>query len=366
VFLFLAAVSIWRCYYYPPSPRDLLTGPELLAEYAVKEHTMVSSVFTVDLSSTNNYFKSPFITGLQIIYKLLVCDFGQIWLSVLAVAFTAWLYLQTRALLHPLVAGMLLLAYLCIPDLFAYTYLVLYDYPNMVFYSLGCYFLFRHMQPESAHGFWLSAFFLGLATYIRNETLVLCGFLLPMIVFYQLKKETKMLRALINGGAFIILPLVFWLLCVQVFIRNFIPVPFDAAGQLNNNLGDVSFFFTRLHDMFSVLILSKAGLEAHGYFIWFFFTVFAFDLFVIRKFSRAARIGLYFIAVVLIGLPLLGYLFPIMDLVNTTKRGLFKVLPLMLMYLCHSATIRKLSNYLAQKEQLAKPESLPAPHTTPE
>jgi len=99
---FLAAVSVWRCFYYPPYARDMLAGPELLAEFAVREHTMVSSVFTLDLHTTNNYFKSPYITCLQILYKLLVCPFGQLWLSVIAVSFWVWLYsiLRERILIH--------------------------------------------------------------------------------------------------------------------------------------------------------------------------------------------------------------------------------------------------------------------------
>src|SRR6476661_7670286 len=30
-------VSAWRCYYYPPFPRDLTSGPEVIAEYATIE-----------------------------------------------------------------------------------------------------------------------------------------------------------------------------------------------------------------------------------------------------------------------------------------------------------------------------------------
>ncbi|HEY0612071.1 MAG TPA: hypothetical protein VGD35_20500, partial [Chitinophaga sp.] len=62
-------ISVWRCYYLPPTPRDLTSGPEVLAEYAVREHTMINSVFNIDLASTNNPYKPAFITSLQIIYK---------------------------------------------------------------------------------------------------------------------------------------------------------------------------------------------------------------------------------------------------------------------------------------------------------
>ena len=63
--LLLALVSTWRCFYYPPVARDMLTGPELVAEYTVREGTMVNSVYSIDLSTTSNYFKSPFIKQLE-------------------------------------------------------------------------------------------------------------------------------------------------------------------------------------------------------------------------------------------------------------------------------------------------------------
>ena len=138
--LLMLALSAWRAFYLPPLSRDMLTGPEMLAEFAVKEKTMISSVFTIDLSTTNNYFKSPYITGLQIVYKILVCPFGQVWLSVLAFSFTGWVYTILRARLHPFLAGFLLFSFMAIPELYAYTYMMLYDYSNMIFFFCGFYF----------------------------------------------------------------------------------------------------------------------------------------------------------------------------------------------------------------------------------
>ena len=95
VIAFMLFVSVWRCYYYPPTPRDLASGPEVIAEYAVKEKTMINSVFTVDLSTTNNQFKPPFIACLQIIYKYAGFPFGQVWLW-------AFLGIETIAIFLPL------------------------------------------------------------------------------------------------------------------------------------------------------------------------------------------------------------------------------------------------------------------------
>jgi len=74
------------------------------------------------------------------------------------------------------------------------------------------------------------------------------------------------------------------------------------------------------------------------------------DLFWIRRFNNIAVISLFGIAVVYIGLAFLGYLLPLVDLVNTTKRGLFKALPLMLLYMSNSGATLLLSDKIKNWE----------------
>ena len=138
---FLVLVSVWRCYYLPPTSRDALSGPEAIAEYAVKEHTMINSLFTADLSTTNNQFKSPFLISLQVIYKMAGYPFGQIWLSMIFISFTLLLYQLLKKTLHPILAGLLLLLLTITPEIYAYTFMILYDYSNMVFLFLSLYLL---------------------------------------------------------------------------------------------------------------------------------------------------------------------------------------------------------------------------------
>ena len=79
-----------------------------------------------------------------------------------------------------------------------------------------------------------------------------------------------------------------------------------------------------------------------------------------RKFNRESRILLYGILVVYLGLPLLGYLIPLVDLTNTTKRGLFKMLPLMLLFMSNSNSLQFLSGKISVWEQKAlSPEKQP-------
>jgi hypothetical protein len=360
VVVYLLCAGVWRGFYYPPYARDMLSGPELLAEYAVREKTMISSVFTVDLQSSNNYFKSPFITGLQIIYKSLVCPFGQVWLSVLSVSFIVWLHTLLRERVHGWLAGLLLMLFMCIPELFAYSYVLLYDYSNMVFFFAGFYFLSAYFKDRRGSDFVFSAVLFGLATYIRTETLLLVLMVAPLVVVYSRRQQESIKALSVKLAVFTIVPVLFYVLCIDVFIRLFVPLPFDVAGQLNPDLGNMSLFFERLRDVQTLLIFSDRGIGVYGHFIFLFYALVIADLIFARKYNPESVTMLYGVAVVLVGLPLLGYLLPVVDLHNTTKRGLFKMLPLMLLYMANSGLVRMLGAWIAT---LMAPK--PAPVTAP-
>ena len=332
----LVLISVWRCFYYPPLPRDLITGPELIAEYAVKEGSLINSVFTVDLSSTNNYFKSPYITGLQIIYKFLVCPFGQLWLSVLSVPFLIALYVLLKEKLHPVLAGFVLMCFITIPDLYAFSYLVLYDYSNMVFFFFGVYFLNQYFEKGKIADLRFSIILMGFATYIRTETLLLIVMLLPLVLVYLFKKKATSRLKLVVPTVFILGPLFFYVLVTNVFIPLFIPIKFDIGSQINISLQSLGQIFSRINSINNEIIFSELGRNVYGYFLYFFMGILIIDLSVFRKLSKEAILCLYCIAVVYFGLALLGCLVPLVDIQNTTKRGFYKFLPIMVLYMRNS------------------------------
>jgi hypothetical protein len=350
VFLLFVIISSFRCFYFPPTPRDVLAGAELLAEFTVREKTMLNSVFDIDLRSTNNHFKSPFLTSMQVIYKLFVCPFGQVWLTTIFVPFLIMLYTILKDRLHGLVACFLLLLYLAIPDMFAYSYIMLYDYSNMLFFFTGYYFLMQHLIHKRNTDFALSVLLLGIATYIRVETLVLIGFaaLMPAFIYYKEKVPIKTI--LIKGAILMGVSVFFYVLCMNIFIANIVPVSLDTTGQLNKNLGDISVFFSRISSINELIIFSEKGILVYGYFIYMFIILVLLDLVLIRKFNKEARMALYGIAVVYFGLAFLGYLLPLFDILNTTKRGLFKLIPLIIIYMSNSGLVMKVSDYLKNRE----------------
>jgi hypothetical protein len=360
LFALIMLASVWRAYYFPPTARDMLSGPEVIAEYAVKEHTMVNSVLGVNLETTNNHEKPPFVTGLQIIYKLSGFAFGQVWLAIIAVSFYIFLYHLLRERLHPLLACVLMLFFITIPEIYAYSYVMLFDYSNMVLFFLGGYFLFRHFDTTERKDIYFSAVLFGLATYIRLETLVLVGLLMPAYWLYALKTKVPLQRIVLPTITILAIPAIFYFLWINVFLKYYMPGNFTVGTQINTNFSDLKPLVIRFMEMNRQLIFGKYSQPLWGYFITMFIVVVLADLIFIRKVSRENRNFLYAIAVVYFGLPLLGYLIPLVDLLNTTKRGLFKMFPFMLIVLANSGLLQKASSALTSWEnKLPEPVARP-------
>ena len=131
-------------------------------------------------------------------------------------------------------------------------------------------------------------------------------------------------------------------------------LPFPRETILNH-LSDAQEFFNRIKEVQTELIFSERAMRVYGYYVIIFYVVLLTDIAWQRKFNREAVIALYGIAVVLIGLPFISYLFPLADLHNTTKRGLFKMFPLILLYMANSSTMQTLSG-LVTKWEFSEPK----------
>jgi len=348
---FIVFVSVWRCYYLPPTARDALSGPEAIAEYAVREHTMVNSFFTVDLSTTNNPFKSPFLISLQVIYKMAGFPFGQVWLSIVFVSFTWLLYQLLKLTLHPILAGLLLLLMTMAPELYAYSFMILYDYSNMVFFFLGIYFLFRSDGTGGRDSaFFFAALMMGVSTYIRSETLVLAAFFLPLIVRKDWRNKTPAGGMVRRGILFLLPSLVAYLLTTWLYINYYLPVRYDIGNLTNPHLFRLGALYRVYAGMVTELVTSAWSIDLWGYFIILWAAVILADVLVYRRLSRPARDWLYAVGVVFFGLGLLSHIFPLMEIVLTIKRGFFKILPVMLFCLANSRLLIELSSRITKWE----------------
>lgn len=351
VFLFIAFLSIWRCYYNPVSPRDMIVGPAAIAKAALNEHTMVNSVFSLNHDGNNNQFKPPSITALQIIYQMAGFAFGQVWLVVLSVFFTLFLYRLMITKVHPLIAAALLLLFTAIPEMFAYTYMIIYDYPNMIYFMLSCYFLSAYREDRQWKQILLSALMMGFATYFRAETLFLAVMLTPAILLSLYLAKWPFKKWLPPLCCFVLVPAFAYILPNSIYNNYYLPVHYDIGGLVNKDLSDLGPLAERFRDMNTKLLFSKLAIALYAYFTYIFLAILIIELVWKRRLSNESRYWLFTILVVYLCLPLLGFLLPLMDLFNTTKRGLFKLFPLMLLYMVNNAPLQQLSAAIRRWEE---------------
>jgi hypothetical protein len=341
---FMIFVSAWRCYYFPPTPRDLTSGPEVIAEYAIKEKTIANSIFSVNLESTNNQFKSPYITTLQVLYKYAGFPFGQVWLSVIFAFFIMFLYKALAKYIHPVLAGMLCVWFICIPEMYAYTIMALFDYSNAVYFAVGVYFLLEYGLDNKAAQI-ASGLFFALATYIRSETLVLIAILALVHAISLLIRKEKIKPIFIKSLTIGLPSLFLYFLAGNIYLNNYLPQKYEVANLVNKNLGNLTPFTNRLSDIINLQLFNDTKTPMlYGSFVWLFVVIAIVDvvLWIIGK--KYAQLAAHFkgidwinaAIVVVVGLAFLGYLLPLMDLNNSTKRGLFKLFPILLLYMMHS------------------------------
>lgn len=348
--LLMVFVSVWRCYYYPPTPRDLTSGAEVIAEYAVKEKTMINSIFTVDLSTTNNQFKPPFVTCLQIIYKYAGFPFGQVWLSGVFVFFTLFLYCALNTRLHKIITGLLLVMFIAIPEMYGYTIMALFDYSNAVFFCLSLYFLFEYFDNRKNNYILLSGSLMAIATYVRSETLLLAGLILPVILYHHWRR--KSLSNFFKASAYFFFPSLFiYVLSITIYINYYLPSLYQIDSLMNPDLINLSLFYQRISDMTGKLLLAGSVLDRYGYFVFIFVIVLCADAFRKKSANTISLNWLFAVFVVYAGIPFIGYLFPLYDLDNSTKRGLLKIFPLMLLYMGNSGFLVSISDDIKKWEQ---------------
>jgi hypothetical protein len=340
-------VSVWRCFYFPPTPSDVTTGAEAIAEYTIKEKTMINSVFSV--VQNGNTLKPPFITCLQIIYKYAGFPFGQIWLSNIFISFIIILYHLLNATLHRFITGLLIILFLTIPEMYAYTFMLLYDYSSMVFFFLSVYFLLRYFNNQRGHDIAFAGLLCGIATYIRPETLLLnCG-MLPLIWYHNYKNKIGFFNAFKTQMVFIVPTVVVYTVAVYIYITQYLPGFYNITDQVNRTLFDVK---TILHKFgqTNALFISSDGIVYYGYFIFVFFGLLLLELIIKRKLNTTVINYGYAILLIYLFFPLLSHVLPGVSIENTVKRAFFKLFPLMLLCMANNALLIQWSDKIKRWE----------------
>lgn len=345
---FIVFVSVWRCLYYPPTAADAISGAEVIAEYTLSEHTMINSVF--DVEPSGNTLKPPFLTCLQIIYKFAGFPFGQIWLSSVFICFLIILYHLLANNLHRILAGILVLLFVAIPEMYAYTFIILYDYSNAVFFFLAVYFLIQFFESGESNTLAFAGLLMGIATYIRPETPVLAGLMMPVILWNEYRTKKSIKSVIRNITVFLLPTIIFYIVSVTIYINLYIPFRYSIAEQINPDVFNVMKLVDRFFITNDSLIFSKTGIDNYGYFFFFFLALLLAEIIIKRRLTRNARNYLYAILVVYITFPTLNHILPGLTIENSVKRGFFKLFPLMLLYMANSSLLIDLSNRLTQWE----------------
>jgi hypothetical protein len=292
--------------------------------------------------------------------------FGQVWLSIVFVSFTVFLYHALKEKIHPIIAGLLLLLFLMTPEMYAYTFMILYDFSNMIFFFLSLYFLFDYFKSGIRTHFYFAGLMMGIATYIRSETLVLAILFLPVILLSQRRKKDSFTK-IVKANVYFLLPsLLGYYLTAQLYIKYYLPVHYDIGGLVNDHLSDLHPLFQRYSDIVSHLMISEFGIHLWGYILYVTGLLFLAEGIFVRRYSREARNWLYAILVLYLGVGALGFALPMMNLNETTKRSLFKLLPLAVLYLANNELLIRLSQRISRWEGTpaylfaAEPQPVPA------
>ncbi|GAB4026119.1 glycosyltransferase family 39 protein [Spirosoma gilvum] len=347
---YLLFISAWKCAWFPNLPFDTIVGPDLVATFAVKEHRLVSSVFTSHLPSvsvfSNQPFYAPFTAMQQIIY-LLAADgvgpfaFGKLWLTILVIPFGLFLYAELRERIHPLLAGLLITILACSPELFAYTFLVQTDWANAAFFVTGVMVLQRYLESGQRGSFIAGMLFLALACWTRTETILFVP--IGSLLIISQTASARKIQAFQDATLLLLtclIPVLFW---NYGFLRGFVPLPphthlgvvHSVSAPYVANLLAIYQDMNELvvfHDsywnyavpVFIVLALTNLLIfrDKHGLsiLIWILGTYFLFGLIILHV--EGANIS------------------------YTFRRGFFKLLLLMYVYLGSSSLFQWLSSWL--------------------
>ncbi len=345
--LFLLLLSAWKCYYTPPTPRDIIVGAELLAKHAVKEGTIISSVFTDNIPiSSANLFKPPYPLGLQIVYKLAGFEFGKLWLIKNVFFFTVFLYQVLKEKLHPILVGAFILLFTAIPEMYAYTYLILYDYSNAIFFAIGAYFAQQYFEKRELRLFIFSALMMGFATFIRPETLYFIG--LGSLFLFILELRHNRLQAFIKCFYYLAIPFFFYAIWSFVFVKFYMPVSYDFGSRVNPDIYALDNIYRLFKTLNKTLIWGKSTYPFYGHFIEIFLISTILNLILFR--SKSGWQLLVWILIIYVGYIILSHILPLVNITTSIKRGFFKLFPIMLMYFSYNKLFLRLSEKISRWE----------------
>jgi hypothetical protein len=241
--------------------------------------------------------------------------------------------------------------------MYAYTYSLLYDYPNLIYFTSFLIYLNRFIQTQNKHNLYLSSIWLGFATYIRPETILL-GVMLATVSILLFIRSKKWFDKIYSICIFSIAPTFVYLISVYLYIHFYLPTTYSISAQINHQLFDFTDAWMKIKNATTDLFFSAYGISNYSYFPLLFILITFIDIVFLKFLSKNGKFYLMSISIVYVFFPLLSHVLPGMSIDYTIKRAYFKLFPLMLLYFANCGTLLKLTIKLDNFMYKGKPNSI--------
>ena len=342
---YLAYAAFWAAWYWPVTPFDAVVGIDLVAKTAVEDGTLVNRVFTDPFLSqhlSNQPFYAPFAMFLQVIYRLMGYASGQMWVPIVAVCFMWFTWVELRRTLHHVLANVLWLLLLLTPEMLGYTYLVQTDYLNAAMFVPGVLLLWRAIREDDRGSMWLSTVFFAAACWSRTDAIILVelGLIasLPLVArasSWKRATQTFVVQSVIMGVVFAL-----WHV---LYFNAYLPVRPSTSDQL---LGfDLARALTVSTSLFTNVI---ADVDYWGWVFLVFPVVLIADI--VRQRKIETPMLLVWIGALLVGFIVIGTIFSAAIVEQTLRRGIFKLVPLVVLAMAGTQLLQTASRYLTNWE----------------
>jgi hypothetical protein len=324
---YLVFAGMWAAYYWPVTPFDAMAGIDLMAR------------------QSNQPFYAPFAMLQQVIYRLMGWPFGQVWLAVTSFAFFWTMWALFRRSTHPFIANILALLLIMVPEVNGYTYLLQTDFLNAVYVAIGIIILGLDVERNTTENTILAALFLAAGCWSRTETIIIIGLgMLASFVF--IRRSVGMKGALMVTATVMTASAAAFALWHAVYFYGIFPVRPDSGSEL------MAFSVTRFVDVLGATVTDVlADMGLWGWTMPLLLIVGVAS--VLRTRSLGDRWTLLWIVVVFLVLEIVGTLFASAIVGQTIRRGVFKLIPLMYLFIARSPIVAVMGSAL-QRWELAR------------
>jgi hypothetical protein len=338
---YIGYMVVWASWYWPVTPFDAMAGIDLVARYAAKDGMIANQVFTdpsLQGQLSNQPFYAPFAMLMQVMMKLIGYPYTQIWVSIVAICFWWFVWSVLRRLVHPLFAGLLLVLFVLTPEMLGYSYILQTDFANAAFFTIGCVMLARSIDEEQLGGVVVSALAFAGACWSRTETPLLVV-LVGAVALPKMLRVFGPAKGLIGAVSVLAMSTFTFGLWNVVFFNSYLPVRPSTSEQIRG------FDFERFTEVVASSWSSViASTELWGWIVWLFLGVLVIDIIINRRISQPIILGCIVAAV--LGLYMVGTIFSAAIVEQTLRRGMFKVIPLMVIAIAGSGIVSSASSAL--------------------